>query len=189
MQVQESRVYVFIATSLDGFIARADGSIDWLEAANTAVPPGEDCGYAEFMAGVDALMMGRNTFEKVLTFGFWPYGDKRVFVLSSRGVTIAPELHDRVSVERGEPAELLARIGGLGFSRLYLDGGETIRRFLRAGRVDELTITTIPVLLGSGISLFGPGEPDGPDIPLQLMASRSWPFGFVQSRWRVAVPG
>ncbi len=175
-------VQVFIATSLDGYIARTDGSLDWLDAANATVPTGEDCGYAEFMVEIDALVMGRNTYDKVLTFGFWPYGEKRVFVLSSRDVPIAPELRDRVSVERGEPAELVERLSASGFVRIYLDGGKTIQRFLAADCVDELTLTTIPVLLGSGISLFGRGEAD---LRLQLVASRSWTFGFVQSRWRV----
>src|SRR3569623_1788725 len=88
---------VFIATSLDGFIARKDGAIDWLESANTCVPDGEDCGYQEFMNSVDILIMGRNTFETVLAFAEWPYGDKRVVVLSSRYLAIPEALSNTVS--------------------------------------------------------------------------------------------
>lgn len=173
---------VFIATSLDGYISRADGAIDWLEAANASVPPGEDCGYAEFMGAVDVLVMGRNTFELVLGFPEWPYGDKRLIVLTSRPLALPPTLPPTVSVSNETPAALTARLAGEGVRRIYVDGGITIQRFLAAGLIDDLTVTTVPVLLGSGRRLFGALAAD---VALELVASRAYPFGFVQSSYRV----
>jgi dihydrofolate reductase len=176
------RCSVFIATSLDGFIARTDGRIDWLDAANARVPPGEDCGYGAFIATVDALVMGRKTYESVLAFDPWPYGDLPVVAQSRQMLDIPPQLAPTVSTSAEAPAELAERLGAAGARHLYIDGGETIRRFLAAGLIDEMTITTIPVLIGEGRPLFG-----GPaaDRPLELIASRAWPFGFVQSHYRV----
>jgi dihydrofolate reductase len=176
------RCSVFIATSLDGFIARADGSIDWLEAANASVPAGEDCGYGAFIATVDALVMGRKTFESVLAFDPWPYGDLPVVVQSRRTLDIPARLAATVSASAEAPTELAERLGAAGARHLYIDGGETIRRFLSAGLIDELTITTIPVLVGEGRPLFGLPVTDR---PLELVASRAWPFGFVQNCYRV----
>ena len=173
---------VFIATSLDGFIARADGDIDWLNEANAQVPEGEDCGYARFMATVDAMVMGRNTFEQVLTFGAWPYGETPVVVLS-RSLRALPEgVPATVSLSAEAPGELVRRLGAAGLHHLYIDGGATIRSFLDAGLVDELTITRIPRLLGTGLPLFGPLKAD---LRLELLDSRSYAFGFVQCRYRV----
>ncbi|QDF98414.1 deaminase [Azoarcus sp. DD4] len=173
---------VFIATSLDGYISRADGAIDWLEAANAVVPPGEDCGYAAFMDTVDVLVMGRNTFELVLGFPEWPYGDKRLIVLTSRPLALPATLPSTVSVSNETPAALTARLAGEGVRRIYVDGGITIQRFLAAGLIADLTVTTIPVLLGSGRRLFGALDAD---VALELVASRAYPFGFVQSTYRV----
>lgn len=173
---------VFIATSLDGFIARPDGRIDWLEAANRYVPAGEDCGYGAFIATVDTLVMGRNTYQQVLSFAAWPYGDLPVVVLSRRAITLPPDPAARVEVSQEEPAALVGRLGRAGARHLYIDGGVTIRRFLAAGLIDRMTITRIPLLLGEGRPLFGP--PAG-ELALQLEASRDYPFGFVQQRYRV----
>jgi dihydrofolate reductase len=172
------KVSVYIATSLDGFIARKNGGIDWLTGGES----GEDYGYAEFMSDIDHIVMGRNTYEKVLTFGGWPY-DKKVIVLSSRDLTLAPELTDKAEALRLSPDELLRELEGRGSRHIYLDGGVTIQRFLRAGLVDEMTITTIPILIGQGLPLFG--ELDS-DIKLDLLNSRSFGNGFVQNRYRVA---
>ena len=181
-----SRRSVFIATSLDGFIAREQGSIDWLLAADVREPGGEDYGYGEFIAAVDAIVMGRKSFEKVVATGEWPYGDKPVVVLS-RFMTELPDwLPDTVSLANQAPAELVDRLAARRFHHLYVDGGDTIQRFLAAGLLDELTITTIPILIGTGRPLFGPLA-DG-DVHLELLASRSWPNGFVQSRYRVNRP-
>ena len=167
---------VFIATSLDGFIARPDGGIDWLPVGG-----GEPHGFAEFMASVDALVMGRNTYETVLPFDPWPYGDKPVFVLSSG--TLAPAPRGAV-VEHmsGPPPAIVSRLAARGVRHIYVDGGVTIQRFLQAGLIQRLIITRIPVLLGSGIPLFGPLERD---VLLKHVATRSLGSGLVQSEYTV----
>lgn len=176
------RCAVFIATSLDGFIARSDGDLDWLDRANALVPPGEDCGYGAFMATVDALIMGRATFEKVLGFGGWPYGGTPVSVLSRTLRQLPEGAPDNVELLRASPAEVVEMARDRGHGSLYIDGGKTIRSFLRAGLITDLTVTTIPILLGSGIPLFG--ELEG-DMALRHVATRAFPFGFVQSQYVV----
>lgn len=171
------RASVFIATSLDGFIARKDGSIDWLNEANGLVPPGEDCGYKAFADSVDVLVMGRNTFDLVRTFDPWPYGDKRVVVLSSQAVDIPVELQKTVSHSSAAPDVLLQKLESEGFRHAYIDGGLTIQRFLHAGLIDEITVTLIPVLLGEGRPLFGALEKD---LELTLVRTKTYEFGFVQ---------
>lgn len=168
---------VFIATSLDGFIARANGDLDWL-------PPGggEPHGYDEFMATVDALVIGRKTFETVLTFDTWPYGEKPVFVLSTRTVAPAP-LGAVVERMSGAPAEIVSQLAARGIRHVYVDGGITIQGFLRAGLIQRLIITRIPVLLGDGIPLFGPLQHD---IALRPVATRQYASGLVQSEYVVA---
>nr|WP_277925548.1 dihydrofolate reductase family protein [Anabaena catenula] len=173
---------VFIATSLDGFIARLDGSIDWLNQANTVVPHDEDCGYATFMATVDVIVMGRNTFEQVLTFGEWPYGDKKVVVLSRKGIVIPEALRKTVSTSSAAPESLIEMLSLEGVQNLYIDGGQTIHSFLSAGLLNELTITTIPILLGSGKPLFGVIKSD---ILLKHVITNAYAFGFVQSKYDV----
>jgi dihydrofolate reductase len=167
---------VFIATSLDGFIARANGDLDWL-------PPGggEPHGYDEFMATVDALVIGRKTFETVLTFGTWPYGEKPVFVLSTRTLPPAP-LGAVLECMSGAPAEIVSQLAGRGIRHVYVDGGITIQRFLQAGLIQRLIITRIPVLLGEGIPLFGPLQRD---IALRHVATRQYAGGLVQSEYVV----
>ena len=173
---------VFIATSLDGFIARSNGSIDWLESLNKAAPVGEDCGYAQFMEGVDALIMGRRTFETILTFPQWPYGEKPVLVVSRTLQRVPSHLPAQVELTRAAPVEIAFHARSRGWRRLYIDGGELVQSFLRAGLLTELTITTVPVLLGSGRRLFGELERD---VSVRLKSSVSYPFGFVQSVYEV----
>jgi dihydrofolate reductase len=173
---------VFIATSLDGFISREDGSIDWLDRANTRVPKGEDCGYEEFMSSVDALVMGRHTFELAKSFGDWPYGQTPVFVLSSRMSSLPSGLPSTVYLSNEAPASLVARLSADGMRHLYIDGGVTIQRFLSYALIDEVTITKIPVLIGSGRPLFGPLSQD---VDLRHISTRTFDFGFVQSQYRV----
>jgi dihydrofolate reductase len=167
---------VFIGTSLDGFIARANGDFDFL-------PPGggEPHGYAEFMATVDALVIGRKTFETVLTFDAWPY-EKPVFVLSTRALAPAPP---EAVVERlsGEPADIVSQLDARGIRNVYVDGGITIQRFLQAGLIQRLIITRVPVLIGTGIPLFG-ATPH--DIVLTHVATRQYASGLVQSEYVVA---
>jgi dihydrofolate reductase len=172
------KVSVYIATSLDGCIARKNGDIDWLGGGEGS----EDYGYAEFMSTIDHIVMGRNTFDKVLTFGGWPY-EKKVIVLTSRDLDIPEELSGKVEVCNLPPAELLRDFEVHDAKHIYLDGGVTIQRFLREGLVDEMTITTIPVLIGEGLPLFAALHQD---IKLELLASGSFPNGFVQNKYRIA---
>lgn len=170
---------VYIATSLDGFIARDNGAIDWLPVGGD---PGEDYGFREFFDSVDALVMGRNTYELVLTFGGWPYGDKPVVVLTSRSLEI-PEAHrGRVEVMAAPPREVVRRLEERGLRRLYVDGGKTVQGFLAEGLIQRLIITRIPVLIGRGIPLFGPLPQD---IHLRHVETRQYPSGLVQSEYQI----
>jgi len=182
MVTELAKCLAFIATSLDGFISRPDGSIDWLEQANARVPAGEDCGYAEFMSTVDALVMGRHTFDLARSFAKWPYGKKPVVVLSSRMSSLPAGVPDTVRLSRETPAALVARLSSQGMKHLYIDGGQTIQRFLADALIDEVTITRIPVLLGAGRPLFGPLSSD---VRLEHVSTRAYDFGFVQSKYRV----
>ncbi len=175
---------VYIATSLDGFIARTDGSIDWLMEANAAATAGDDFGYHAFMESVDVLVMGRNTFDLVRMFNEWPYGEKRVVVLSSNPVEIPEERRATVSASSEAPADLVRRLESEGARRLYIDGGITIQRFLAAGCINDITITLIPVLLGEGRPLFGPLPAD---IKLKHVSTKAFECGFVQSTWEVGI--
>lgn len=179
------RASAFIATSLDGYIARPNGSIDWLSDAQHLIPDGEDCGYNEFMDSIDGLVMGRHTFERVLGFDPWPYGDLPVYVMTHSPVEIPPELEDSVSTFEGTAEVLAAELHAKGHRHLYVDGGLTIQSFLRAGLLDDVTITLIPVLLGSGRPLFGPLAQD---VELTLLRERSWDFGFVQLTYEITTP-
>lgn len=173
------KVSAFIAASLDGFIARDDGSIDWLEENPL---PGEDFGYADFFASIDVLVMGRKTFETVLGFGEWSYTGKKVMLLSRTLTTEdIPDNNKReVEIYSGSLADLLTRLEEAGCRHVYADGGQVICSFIREGLLDELTLTRIPVLLGRGIPLFGdtPG-----DVRLNHVGTKAYPNGFVQSRY------
>jgi len=174
------KVSVFIATSVDGFIARSDGDVSWLDEYEP-MGEGEDGGYGELFGAVDALVMGRGTFEKVLTFD-WPYGDKPLIVLSKRMSEVPEALRASVRVDASAPQELLEKLAEKGCQHIYLDGGKVIQSFLRAGLVDEMTLTRIPVLLGEGIPLFGSLVED---VKLRLLDCRSWENGFVQEKYAV----
>jgi dihydrofolate reductase len=133
------------------------------------------------METVDALVIGRKTYETVLAFETWPYGKKPVFVLSTRSLAPAPA--DAV-VEHmsGEPAEIALQLETRGINHVYVDGGITIQRFLRAGLIQRLIITRVPVLIGDGVSLFGPLSHD---VRLEQVATRHYPSGLVQTEYRV----
>jgi len=143
--------YVYIATSLDGFIATVDGGVDWLNEIPN--PDGSDYGYAEFISSTDALVMGRNTFEKVLTFGSWPY-DKPVFVLSNSLTELPEDFADKAEIVSGEINEVVSQLSQRGYDNLYIDGGRVIQSFLREDLIDKMIITRVPILLGDGIPLF-----------------------------------
>ena len=170
------RTSVFIGTSLDGFIARENGALDFL-------PPGggEPHGYEEFMATVDALVIGRKTFETVLAFDAWPYGEKPVYVLSS-GSLEPPPAGARMEQLSGDPQNIVRQLEQRGVNHAYVDGGITIQRFLRAGLIQRLIITRVPVLLGEGIPLFGPLPHD---VRLEPVATRQYRTGLVQSEYLV----
>jgi dihydrofolate reductase len=169
---------VFIATSLDGYIARPDGDIDWL--TGRAEHAGET-GYDTFIAGIDALVMGRGTYETALTFDAWPYEGRRVLVLSTR---LEPGADPRVQVVRDVPAAVAALVAA-GARRVYVDGGRVVQSFLAAGLVQELTLTTAPVLLGGGLPLFGPLDRD---VSLEHRSTTVLGGGFVQSVYAALPP-
>ena len=169
---------VFIATSVDGFIARTTGELDWLPHGG-----GEEHGYSDFIASVDALVIGRGTFETVLGFEAWPYGEKPVVVLSSRPLDLRRVRRGRVEQMAGEPREIAARLAARGVRHVYVDGGVTIQGFLRAGLIQRMTITRVPVLIGAGIPLFGDLEGD---IRLHHVVTRQYPSGLVTSEYTVA---
>jgi dihydrofolate reductase len=168
---------VFIATSVDGFIARPNGDLDWLPDGG-----GEPHGYDEFISGVDAIVIGRKTFETVLTYGAWPYADKRVVVLSSRPLDLSAAVGGVVEQMAGPPAEIVSQLAARGAHHLYVDGGITIQGFLRAGLIQRLIITRVPVLLGDGVPLFGTLPRD---MRLRHVTTRQFPSGLVQSEYHV----
>ncbi len=169
---------VFIGTSVDGFIARPNDDLDFLPEGG-----GEPHGYNEFIASVDAIVIGRKTFEKVLSFEAWPYGEKRVVVLSSRPVDLSAVRGGVVEQMAGSPGEIVSDLAARGVNNLYIDGGITIQRFLRAGAIQRLIITRVPVLIGDGVPLFGTLPHD---IRLRHIATRHYSSGLVQSEYEVA---
>lgn len=172
--------HVFIATSLDGYIARPDGALDWLPQPSGDTEA-DDHGYSAFMAGIDAVVLGRNTFEVVLGFGGWHFTTP-VVVLSSRPLEIPPDLEGKVFQMSGSPSEVVAACAARGWHELYIDGGITIQRFLRAGLIARLIITRVPVILGQGLPLFG-ATPH--DIPFDHVRTTAYPTGLVQSEYAV----
>lgn len=171
-------VSVFVGTSLDGFIARLDGTFDFLSTGGGEEPHG----YEEFFASIDAVVMGRNTFEIVAAFHSWPFADKRVVVLSMRAVDLGRVRAGRIEQMSGEPAEIVAKLAASGAHHLYVDGGITVQRFISAGLVDRLTITRVPILVGTGIPLFGVVPRD---IPLRHLATQTYRTGLVKSEYEV----
>ena len=171
-------VSAFVGTSVDGFIARPNGDLDFL-------PPegGEPVGYNEFMATIDTIVIGRKTFETVLGFGGeWPYGKKSVVVLSGSPVDFSGVRNGIVERMSGSPGDILARLADRGSRNIYVDGGITIRKFLEAGLVHRLIITRVPVLIGEGIPLFGKLPHD---IRLRHVATVDTPGGLVRSEYVV----
>jgi dihydrofolate reductase len=168
---------VFVGISLDGYMARPDGAFDFLPADG-----GEPHGYEEFFASVDALVIGRHTYEVVLGIEPWPYGEKPVFVLSSaKKLENAPPgaVVERMS---GTPPEIVSTLTQRGIGHVYVDGGVAIQSFLRAGLIQRLTITRVPVLIGAGIPLFGPTTRD---IMLRHIATQQYATGLVKSEYEV----
>lgn len=167
---------VFVGISVDGFLARRNGDLDFLPQEP------EPHGYDEFMAGIDAIVIGRKTFETVLGFGGWAYGQKRVVVLSSQPLDFSTIRGGNVEQMSGPPAEIVAKLASSGAHNLYIDGGITIQRFLSAGLIQRLIVTRVPVLIGDGIPLFG-ALPQ--DIRLHHVRTQHYPSGLVQSEYRI----
>jgi len=176
---------VYIATTLDGFIARKNGELDWLPGSDGEVDvnaENEDFGYNAFIDSVDVLVMGRKTYELVLSFGPWPYATKHVIVLSSTLKKLADDIPDTVQLKSSLPNELCMELQKSGAKHLYIDGGKTIQSFLNAGLIDEIIITKVPILIGEGISLFGALNKDK---HLKHIETHSYKNGFVQSKYSV----
>ncbi|MEJ2002418.1 MAG: dihydrofolate reductase family protein [Maritimibacter sp.] len=172
--------HIFMAMSLDGYVAREDFSLDWLMKQKT---DGEDHGYEAFMDSVDGLVMGSGSFRTALTFDAWPY-EKPVVVLSK---TLKPEdvpedLRDKVSISALAPLPLMASLSEQGWKRAYIDGGKVIQSFMREGLIADMTVTVVPILIGAGKRMFGALNAD---IDLQLLETKSFPSGLVTSRYKV----
>lgn len=168
---------VFIGTSVDGFIARLNGSFDFLPEGG-----GEPHGYNEFFASVDGLVIGRKTFEIVLALPEWPYGDKRVIVLSTQKLDLSKVPAGRVEHMQGPPREIASQLESRGMRHIYIDGGVTIQRFLREGLIQRLIITRVPVLIGEGIPLFGSLPKD---IRLEHVQTQHYAGGLVKTEYRI----
>ncbi|HUP05351.1 MAG TPA: dihydrofolate reductase family protein [Bryobacteraceae bacterium] len=174
------RLSVFCGVSVDGFLARPDHALDFLDASEP-----ESHGFEEFFDTVDVVVMGRRTFEVVLSFGAWHFGKKPVVVLSGRALDLSPVKDGVVEQMSGDPAEIVRRLESRGFRHAYIDGGATIQRFLSAGLIHRLVITRVPVLIGTGIPLFGPLHRD---IQLHHVATRAYKTGLVQSEYETSAP-
>lgn len=168
------RVSIYVGQSLDGFIAGPSGELDWLEGYG-----GEEAmaAFEAFMAGVDAILMGRRTWEVVRGFSPWPYAGKRMVVLTHRPLDGAA--HGEEAVEGGLDA-VLERLGAEGVRHVYVDGGDTARQALAIDAVDALTLAWVPVTLGRGRPLFGTEGAAGRWARAEV---RPWPCGIVQVRY------
>ena len=170
-------VHAYLGISLDGFIARPDGGLDWLESAGVS---GEDYGYDAFFAGVDTLLVGRETHAVVCGFAEWPWAGKRVAVLTHR--PLAPAHGE--SAHAGPLRPVLDALGAAGARSVYVDGGSVVRQALAEGCLDTLTLTVVPRLLGAGRPLFG-----GVDASLRLESVARWPSGMAQLRYALGAGG
>jgi dihydrofolate reductase len=175
--------HVFLGMSVDGFIARLDGDIEWLTGgADANAGPddeaGGDFGFSEFVSGIDALVMGRATYDVIAPFDEWPHQGKPVHVMST---TLAPGADPRMTVHRSFD-EALAALTAAGYRRVYVDGGRTVHQFLRAGLIADLTLSRLPVLIGTGHTPFGELAAD---VPLEHVRTQTFPGGMVQTTYRV----
>ena len=173
------KVSAFIATSLDGYIARPNSDINWLMEADN-LGGKEDYGYKEFSDTADCMVMGRNSMEMVMSFPEWPYEGKRVVVLSNTLKETPSQLKNKVELYSGYLINLVTELKNDGCNRIYIDGGKTIQSFINEDLITDITITKIPILLGEGLSLFGKTKHD---IKLKHIESKSYPSGFVKSTY------
>ena len=174
------KISVFIAASLDGYIARYNGKLDWLETSSNN-NKAEDYGYDDYYGSIDCIVMGRNTFEKVVAFPTWPYHNKRVIVLSRRWKQIPDQFAELAELYSGKVELLTVDLQNQGVRHVYVDGGITIQSFIQAELLSEITVTTVPIILGKGLPLFANTRGD---MKLELIHSRSYDSGFVQAKYR-----
>lgn len=181
---------VFIATSIDGMIAKKDGSVDWLHSAgnlNADMGSRADMGFNDYISSVDCMIMGRKCMEAIssmnLTPEHWPYGSLRIIVLSNSLKNLPANMQGKVELYSGNLNDLISNLESEGFTHAYIDGGTTIRGFLKLKMINEITITRAPILLGEGIPLFGSIEQD---IKLTESKAEAFPNDFVQVRYKVS---
>lgn len=174
--------FAFIAASLDGFIAREDDDLSWLEDETLKIPS-EDYGYQEFFNSIDTIVLGRRTYETISNFSKWPYANKRVVVLSHAPLTLLGDTSTMVESASLRPEELVSYLKNTGSEKVYVDGGKTIQSFLEAGFIDEITLTIIPILLGRGIPLF---NSQSKECRLDLVHQKTYKNGYVQVRYRLS---
>ncbi|MEJ2046088.1 MAG: dihydrofolate reductase family protein [Reinekea sp.] len=170
----------FVTTTLDGYLARPDHRLDWLEEANSDSK--EDYGYDAFINQITTVVMGRKTFEKIMTLPEWPYKNQRLILLSSIIKQVPDELEDQIQLFNGDVVELTNLLDAEGEEHLYVDGSQAIQAFINAGLMTDLTITTLPILIGEGVPLFG--GPLNKDIRLKHQFTKAYKNGFVQTSYR-----
>lgn len=176
------KVSVFIGVSLDGFIARLDGNVDWLNEANKKVTPGEDFGFNSFLDSVDCIVMGRKTFEQVITFNEWAYREIKMIVLTTKNIEIPNSLTGVVSTSNLCNEELMNQLIDDSIKHVYVDGGLVIQDFLSSGLVNEITVTIVPILIGKGKSFSNSLTKD---LNLTHLKTTIFNFGFVQNKYKV----
>ena len=177
------KVSIFIGTSLDGYIARENGDIDWLNIISKKATPGEDFGFNSFLESVDLIVMGRKTFDQVITFNYWPYKEIKIIVLTSKDIEIPEKLKKTVTTSNtSSSAQLIKELSYQTVNHIYVDGGTVIKDFLSEGLVDEITVTIAPILIGIGKSYSGLLPKD---LYLQHLETTVYDFGFVQNKYKI----
>ena len=177
------KVSAFLGTSLDGFIAREDGSIEWLNDAHKKVSSDEDFGFKSFLVSIDLIIMGRKTFEQVITFANWQYNNTKIIVLTSKNIEIPEKLKQTVTTcNSTSPKQLIKELSDQSINHIYIDGGTVIQDFLSAGLVDEITVTIVPILIGKGKSFSGLLSKD---LSLEHLKTTVFNFGFVQVKYKI----
>lgn len=179
MNQRRPKLSVFIATSIDGYIAKKDDGLDWLETFSSPLEsPNEDYGFKEFLNQVDALVMGSNTYKIAASANNWPYEGKRVIVLSSTLSSVC----DKAEIYSGNLHQLTKKLYSEGIKHIYVDGGKTISQFLNENLVDEIILSIIPVILGTGIPLFNKIQHE---TWCRLVSTKAYSNGLVQLRYEI----
>lgn len=180
---------VYIATSVDGYIATPEGGVDWLDSAgkpDADMSSNPDMGFADFIASIDCMLMGRKCMEVIssmnLTAQQWPYGNTKIYVLSNSLHAPPDNLSGRVEMYSGDIQDLINKLQDEGFEHAYVDGGSIITACLNLKLINEMTITTAPIILGAGIPLFGKIKHQ---IKLESTQALAFPNDFVQVKYRV----